>query len=169
MLSFGFFPLGWLFGYAALQYLWPWLIGFLAATRPRIWLLTTLLVMGVGASLANTKEMPAFSWATFSVMSVVVLSLINTSDVTISKPLQKVLDKLGEWSYPLYLFHFPLYIFLHRYLAVRNQWAFVAGTFLICIVLNQVLDHWLKRVFWKPAVNWLTQKFQRMRFAGVGE
>jgi peptidoglycan/LPS O-acetylase OafA/YrhL len=159
---FLFCPYNWLFGFLALRYSWPWLIGFVLATQQRTWLVGVLLVLGVAVTAINKSDTgESLSWLTFGLVASIVLFL-NAYHLSFSKSLQGVLNFFGEISYPLYLYHFPLYLLLYRYLAVREAWVFILFTFLLTIVLNYVLDHWLKRIFWKPLVNLLSDKLQRI-------
>lgn len=158
IITFSFYPRPWIFGYPALRYGWPWLIGFLSTTRHRPKTVNTFLVIGVFVTALNkTDTAEELSWLTFGLVAVSVI-LLNTYQISISKQLQKVLNYLGELSYPIYLFHFPLYLLLYRFLEVRSIWLFITLTFLITIIINYIADHWLKRVFWKPLVNSISRR-----------
>ena len=158
MVLFIFYPQNWLFGYQALRYIWPWLIGFILSTQRRISLVVALLALGVLVTALNKSDVPeSLSWLTFGLVAGAVV-LLSVYQVSVSKTIQKILNFFGELSYPLYLFHFPLYLLLYRYFAVRNAWTFLLFMSLGTVVLNYVLDHWLKRVFWKPLVSRLFPK-----------
>ena len=165
MLAFVRFAYPWMYGYVAFRYCWPWLIGFIIATRSHNRLVPLMLFGGLLVTLKNKSDTgEPLSVLTYSVAAGCILYL-NHYRVAISTTIQRLLNLLGELSYPLYLFHYPIYIFAYRYLNIRNTWAFLALVLFSSIVLNQVLDHWLKRVFWKPAVAWLAQKYRRLSFA----
>ena len=160
MVSFMFFPKDWLFGYSALRYSWPWLIGFLSAIQHRFKLIVFLLAIGVIITAATkTDTIESLSWVTFGVVSIIVV-LANAYVFNVSRSAQKILNFFGELSYPIYLFHFPLYIILYRYCAVRSPYTFILLTLLISLALNYVIDYWLKRIFWKPLVGWVVLRFK---------
>jgi len=149
-----FVPRQWLFGYLALRYSWPWLIGFLSATKGCPPLIFTFLGLGVLAVLlenADTTEVG--SGFTFGMVAGAIL-LLNTYAVTIPRFLRRIFNFLGELSYPLYLFHLPLSFALYHYLAVQNAAIFIVVVPLVSILLNYLLDHWLKRIVWVPLVSW---------------
>lgn len=150
-----FVPRQWLFGYLALRYSWPWLIGFLSATKACTPLIFTFLGLGVLAVvLENADTTEVGSGLTFGLVAGAIL-LLNTYSVTIPQAFRRVFNFLGELSYPLYLFHLPLSFALHHYFAVQNAAVFVVVVMLVSILLNYVLDHWLKRIVWGPLVSWV--------------
>jgi peptidoglycan/LPS O-acetylase OafA/YrhL len=158
MIAFLFYPRDWLFGYSALRYSWPWLIGFLSVTQQRYKLIALLLGIGViVTSVTKTDTAEALSWVTFGAVSIVVV-LANAYAFYVPRGVQKVLNFFGELSYPIYLFHFPLYIVLYRYCAVRSSYVFLLLTLLISLLFNYIVDYWLKRILWKPVVNWVVQR-----------
>jgi peptidoglycan/LPS O-acetylase OafA/YrhL len=154
MVLFSFFDRKWNLGYGAARFAWPWLIGFVYSTRGRVKEVGLLCALGTIAVVINrTDTGETLGWLLFVLVVAVVLSV---SRIEISKKAQGVLNFLGEQSYPLYLFHFPIYLLLFHFFGVRNVWIFIAATGVIVAGLNYLLDHWLKRVFWKPLVRKIT-------------
>jgi peptidoglycan/LPS O-acetylase OafA/YrhL len=157
MLLFIFSHKDWIFGYQAARYAWPWLIGFMFATRGPSKSVALFALLGIFATAVNKKDTgDVLSWLTVAS----VVAIISLADrVKFSANIRAVLNFLGEQSYPLYLFHVPLCLALFRYAGIRSAWGFIAATLICVVILDYVLDHWLKKVFWKPAVQFISQLF----------
>jgi peptidoglycan/LPS O-acetylase OafA/YrhL len=155
MTTFLFYPKDFLFGYTALRYSWPWIIGFLSVSvnQHRFKLIIALLIIGtVVTAFAKADAPETLSWVTFSAVSITII-LINIYSFSIPKFSQKILDFLGELSYPIYLLHFPVYIILYRYFTIRSPMVFIILTLILSICSNYLADYWLKRILWKPLLN----------------
>ncbi len=102
-------------GLAAASLAWLWLIGFLAYRHPaNLWLATAILLSGAtmlaGYAVAEgAMALPLFILAGLAVCYLPKLSLPQSCVAPA--------NYLGEISYPLYLVHFPLMLFLGRFLA----------------------------------------------------
>jgi peptidoglycan/LPS O-acetylase OafA/YrhL len=155
MLLFTFFPKEWLFGYGAARYAWPWLIGFMFATRgpsKTVVLLALFSIVVTAVNKTDTGEI--LSWLT---VAIVVAIIFLADRVKFPAKIRAVLNFLGEQSYPLYLFHVPLCLALFRYAGIRSAWGFIAATLISVVILDYVFDHWLKKVFWKPALQFVNR------------
>jgi len=155
-----------LYGYAALVFFWPWLIGFLLGqNRGRLILPIALGLVGGVLVFISRKETPeALSVVTYLVTFVVILT---ASRFHLSKLVQKVANLLGDLSYPLYLFHLPLMIFFFKHFGVRGYPAFLACVIGSTALLWYVFDEKLKRWFWIPFVDGVI-RFLRPRAKVVG-
>ncbi len=137
-------------GVIAMRYGWPWLIGFLFAYKGQRGRAAAFALLGVLVTAANKVDTAEpLSWATFAVPVAIAFC---PGVFRVPDRMRKPLNYLGELSYPLYLFHVPLYLFLYRYAGIRQAWMFLLLAVLLTAVLNQVIDHWLKDRFWKPVL-----------------
>jgi len=146
----------WILGYPALRYCWPWLIGFLMATQQRTWLVPVLLGIGVVVTAFGPDTYEPYCSITFTVISMTIVAATKYA-FNIPLWLRRTLNFFGEISYPIYLLHFPLYIALFRYAGLSSAWQFVLGAFILTVILNYMVDHWFKRVFWKPLLSYVQQ------------
>lgn len=163
MAAFAFLFKEVLYGYMALLYAWPWLLGLLISKNQSLKQTFLFVVLGVVGILINKIVMPErLSWLTFSVVSVIVIASIYF-DSKLPGSIIKIFNYLGDLSYPLYLFHFPIYLLLY-YLGVRNAYLFCFIMMLSIIPINLIFDRWLKNIFWKPALTYLSEKYDQVVF-----
>ncbi len=151
------------YGSIALVFAWPWLIGFLLSARNKInaaLLLLTLgiVLVGVNKNISGEK----LSWVTFSIVSLILFLCIYLN-IKLSEPIIKIFNYLGELSYPLYVFHTPVYLVLF-YFGFKNAWIYLLCLLIIIVPANHLLDHWLKNIFWKPLINFITNKCLHLLF-----
>lgn len=148
-----------LYGCIALVYAWPWLIGFLLSAKKKIH--TALLFLLVGIILVNFNQHVTgekLSWMTLSIVSAVIYWCIYMDKKT-PRLITTIFNYLGELSYPLYVFHIPIYLVLF-YLGVRNQWIYLVLLLVSIVPINYTLDHWLKRLLWKPLLNFISENLR---------
>ncbi|WP_375444380.1 acyltransferase family protein [uncultured Fibrella sp.] len=165
ILAFAFYPMGWYFGYSALRYLWPWLIGFIYATENQSKLTVVLLTSGLGIIIfIGSDASTPLSWLTFSVTAV-SLFIVSRSYFQLPNLCRVVLNFLGNLSYPIYLFHIPLLLFWSHYFDIRNPWLLLFFVVLSTIPINYIFDNWLKAIFWKPLVSKIGSTKRYVSFA----
>lgn len=151
-----------LWGYPAFIYAWPWVIGFLISTRKHIKGSIILLLSGTISVYFNKSIMTEnLSCITFLLCSIITLICMQEG-FHISKKLKTVFNFLGELSYPLYLFHLPIYLILY-YWGIRSPYFFIFLLLLIIVPTNYVLDNLLKKIFWKPLVKFINVKLDSFR------
>ncbi|WP_026463752.1 acyltransferase family protein [Adhaeribacter aquaticus] len=142
-----------LMGYSALIYAWPWLTGYLLS-RQQVKSAIALIMLGAFVVYSNkVLAVEALGWITY----IVVASLVFIScfvSIKLNKAVLSIFNFLGEISYPLYLFHFPL-LLLFFHLGVSNPWQLVLFVFIAVIPINYIFDKWLKHQFWRPLVRLL--------------
>jgi peptidoglycan/LPS O-acetylase OafA/YrhL len=156
MLLWIFSHKGWLFGYSAARYAWPWLIGFVFATRSNSTIVAFLALIGTVTVFVNKVDTGEhFAWLTFAM---VVLLIFLARYVRLSIKVRSILNFFGEMSYPLYLFHWPLCLALARYFGIQSPWWLLAITFIAVVAIDYVFDHWLKTLFWKPMLKWVIHR-----------
>lgn len=153
----------WQLGYPAARYAWPWLIGFIFATRGCFKTVALLALTGTLAIAMNkTDTGEALAWLTFAI---VAMAIFLADYVKVPAVIRAIFNFFGEQSYPLYLFHWPLCLALSYYAGVRSSWYFLAFTLISVVIIDYVFDHWLKRQFWKPALKFITHRY-RLIFNG---
>lgn len=141
-----------LYGAKIAIYAWPFILGFLIAAKKQIKYTIPFIVIGIVSIIYNVNLMPdKLCWLTFSVVVVIVFFSIYVN-IKLSHRLIKAFNFLGTISYPMYLFHIPLYLLLYYY-GVREALFFVSLVIIIVIPINYILDDYLKKIFWKPLVN----------------
>jgi peptidoglycan/LPS O-acetylase OafA/YrhL len=84
--------------------------------------------------------------------ALVVLAVFAGGWVRLPILLRRWLDYLGELSYPLYLLHAPLGLALYFFAGIRGVGAMVILVLAGVALLNHLVDHGLKKVFWIPLV-----------------
>lgn len=135
----------------ALQYLWPWLIGFICFKHRSPLLFFTFSLLGVTLVKLN----PAVG-AEDLVIVTYMLSfslLIYSAYLKPPKALLNVLNYLGDLSYPLYLFQIPCFMVGYAILNLRHPVLLLLFTLLISIGAYHAIDVYLKRKFIIPIVN----------------
>jgi peptidoglycan/LPS O-acetylase OafA/YrhL len=146
-----------LYGYNALIYAWAWLIGFFISAQSQT--LFSLIYLGFGtiAIYLNKHIMSeSLSFITFASFSLVsVLSIY--SNFKLYSFLKNWFNYMGELSYPLYLFHMPLFLIFY-YLGVRSSWVFLLLLLILIVPINFVFDKKLKQIYWKPIILYINSK-----------
>lgn len=132
----------------ALKYLWCWLLGFMMRTRPS----AAVYALGLGATATlfmrdDTTEV--LSVATYLISLAVVF---GATRIRMPAKLHKVSDYLGDLSYPLYLFHFPVFVYVLANLDTQSPWPHLAAALALTVVLFHAVDRFLKPRFIAPWV-----------------
>jgi len=141
-----------LYGYVALVFFWPWLIGFLLGqSRGGPVLPVVLGLLGGVLVFISVKETPE----PLSVVTYLVTlgAILTATRFNLPSFAQKAANLLGDWSYPLYLFHVPLMIFFFKHFGVRSFPAFLVCVIGSTVLLWYIFDEKLKRWFWIPLVD----------------
>jgi peptidoglycan/LPS O-acetylase OafA/YrhL len=141
-----------LYGYNALVFFWPWLIGFLlgrdasrAAWPVGLGLLGALLVF-----FSRKETVEPLSVATYLATFALILTAPR---LRVPGMLRRMANFLGDLSYPLYLFHLPLAILFFCYFGLRGLPAFLIAIIGATAVLWYVFDIQLKFRLWVPLVD----------------
>ncbi|HUB66975.1 MAG TPA: acyltransferase [Candidatus Methylacidiphilales bacterium] len=141
-----------LYGYKAIVFFWPWLIGFLLGRDAgRLSWPIGLGLIGALLVFLNKKE-------TVEPLSIVpylatFILILLAPYLDIPRLLRVVANFLGELSYPLYLFHLPLAIFFFKCLGLRGLPGFLVAIIGSTVILWYIFDEKLKRWLWVPAVD----------------
>lgn len=141
------FPITFLFGYGALKYAWPWLLGFLLVKDKGNPLIAMLCVPG--CALVYFRQSETLGALTF-MMTVVVVFMAPR--IQLARHVRLVFNYLGELSYPFYLFHAPLLILFYVKFGIRDIFLFTFLVLLATAAIDWLFDKKLKPLFWKPLV-----------------
>jgi peptidoglycan/LPS O-acetylase OafA/YrhL len=147
--------------YSMLIYAWPFLLGCLLAIKQKlIYTIPLFILAGFSIYYEFNLNKEKFAVISFLLTSGMVLFSIL---VKVSLPLvvDKIFNFLGTISYPMYLFHFPLYLLLYDF-GIRDANLFVCLVILIVIPVNYIFDDWLKKIFWKPLIEFLEVQLLRL-------
>ena len=152
-LSAGLFltPNSYLYGFCALKFAWPWLLGFLLVRNQGD--LKVALLCALGCALIYIKQNEPCESLRVVTYAMVVLAVLTASQIRLNHMAKIVFDYLGELSYPLYLFHAPLMILFYVRVGIRDAFLFVFLVLLATAGFDWFFDKKLKTWFWKPAVN----------------
>lgn len=130
---------------------WPFILGFLVATKRQFWFLIPIILFGAFGIYYNNLmglgfEKYVFIWFLIAVFIVFIILYFK---IELSKKVIFLFNFLGTISFPMYLFHIPLYFILYH-LGIRESIAFVGLVIVLCIPINYIFDVWLKKIFWIP-------------------
>ena len=162
MYAFTFLNYTLLYGYSNLIWAWPFLIGFLIAAKRKPLFAVPLLVLSV-CIVHYQQKVFAESWSVLlAVFSILVCFIAMYVKLNFSKYTILVLNFLGTISYPIYIFHLPLYLILY-YFGVRESYVFISLVVVLSMALNYVFDVWLKKIFWKPVVDVIAKQTKKVQ------
>jgi peptidoglycan/LPS O-acetylase OafA/YrhL len=126
----------------ALRFLWCWVLGFL------LWRDRGPFVIAL--AVACTPLM--LGWVTRDLAPLCVVTYVASLAVILAAPYLRVpkrvgalLDYLGDLSYPLYLFHLPVFILVYGLFAEGRPLVLVALALLVSALVYEAVDNRLKR------------------------
>jgi peptidoglycan/LPS O-acetylase OafA/YrhL len=134
------------YGLAAFSLFWAWGLGFLAYRLPPARnLLHFCVLAGAGILLLHgfNNEGGTFSAVTFLATACTVAF---GGWIALRTPLRAVLNYLGDLSYPLYLLHYPIILYLNGVLGVRSYAAIFAAVILGSALCHHAIDRPLRRM-----------------------
>jgi peptidoglycan/LPS O-acetylase OafA/YrhL len=152
MLAFTFLDYDALYGYGILIWSWPFLIGFLISAKKKHLVAMPFLVLSLFIVFYQRRIFGEPLSLLLCSCSILVCLTAMYADLNLSKNIKTFFNFLGTISYPIYIFHFPIYLLLY-YLGVREAYVFIGLVLVLSIVINYIFDVWLKKIFWKPLVN----------------
>jgi peptidoglycan/LPS O-acetylase OafA/YrhL len=162
MFAFTFLEYEILYGYVNLIWAWPFLIGVIIAAKKRPLYAIPLLVLSI-AIVYYQKHIFKDSLSLLTVSLAILICLIALYvKLDLSKSTKKLFDFFGTISYPMYLIHMPIYLLLY-YLGLRESYFFIILVLLLSIAINYIFDVWLKKVFWKPLVNYIESQIKEYK------
>jgi len=127
---------------------WAWLAGFIAF-RHRNHLVAALVVLGFSiAALALNPNFDGTHWLPTMVLVAIVIGFGNR--IHGPRWLASVLSLLGDVSYPLYLFHYPIYIVLCGFHVPMMAGGYLFTAIGVSLVLDRLYDQPVKRLLNGP-------------------
>ena len=145
-LARGFFPVHehkW--GLPAMMLLWAWLSGFLFYRSPG-WSGALVVLVGYHAVSRFADRSPA----AYLIAAVALILAKNLPPMP--RLLARVLNYLGDLSYPLYLVHVPLMAWTSRWTTWTDPYAYVGISLCASALLYHFVDAPLRRRFsWRVA------------------
>ena len=144
-------------GQAAALLMWCWLLGFIAY-RSRNHAVAAWVIFGKSGGFGSLIDLATVNpadlghrWAI--TIGVVILGIACTEKLRGPRWLAAFGTLLGDASYPLYLFHMPLYFVLPRIMRAPLSSAVILGlTVLLAVALDRFYDHPVKRLFTRSRV-----------------
>ena len=117
---------------------WAWLLGWiLYSHRENIWV--RAFVFTVPTALAGRDNAPYMTMATFA-MVVSVFIIVFNSELLLPKWPAKVLSWLGDISFPLYMVHFPLFLWIYVFVPHAAPWVYPVAALAASVVLFYGVD-----------------------------
>ena len=123
----------------ATKYLWCWLLGYLLWYRRGV-LTAAALALGAAAVFISAESMDRYSIATYTAVALIVW---YGTKVSIKGSVGKVFNVLGDVSYPLYLFHLPVFILSYHAMGVRNSFVLVLQALAFSAVAHILVERLL--------------------------
>jgi peptidoglycan/LPS O-acetylase OafA/YrhL len=138
-------------GLPAFLLLWAWLGGFLFYRhREEPLFQVGLITLGVFLFSVNFTWNHRFTFFTY----VFAASIVATaSKIKLPAQILRLLNYLGELSYPLYLVHVPVLLFSYAVLGVRSAPIMVLLTLVVTAFVYHAIDRPIR--LWMRSVNWL--------------
>lgn len=151
MFVFTFTDYDFLFGYINFVWAWPFLIGLIIAAKKQPIFAFPLLGLSILIVFYQKQIFGEPLSGLTASLSIFVCLIAMYMKLDLSTNTKKIFNFLGMISYPIYVFHLPIYLFLYH-LGVRESYVFIGLSILLCIVINYIFDVWLKNIFWEPLV-----------------
>lgn len=137
-------------GLPAFFLLWAWLGGFLFYRhREKPVFRLGLVALGVFAFFSNFIWTEGFTLFTYLFAGLII---VNAHRIKLPAATLRVLDYLGDLSYPLYLLHVPVLLFSYAVLGTRNAAIMVLLTLAVTAFVYHAIDHpirlGMRRIHW---------------------
>jgi len=131
----------------ALKYLWCWVLGLLLYRDAGLGI-DALALACAPLLLAQTTR----SRLCLVTYVVAVVAIVAARRVRLGGRAARVLDYLGDVSYPLYLFHVPALVFAYLFLGVRSPALLVVFALVVSLAAYHLVDRYLKNRVLRPLV-----------------
>ncbi len=130
----------------ALRYLWCWLLGFLIRRNPTP-LVLVVGVLGVVPTLLGHDTPEPLCAVTY----LLSLGLVAAARKTrLPAAVTRFANYLGDLSYPMYLIHFPVFIFAALYLDLHAAVPLVGLALVATVVAFHLVDEYVKPRYLVP-------------------
>lgn len=124
----------------ALKYIWCWLAGYVF-WHQRSHLSAAILLCGSIVVAFSEDTMSAYDPLTYAAT---VVMIVLSSRIKVRARLARVFTFLGDFSYPLYLFHLPSFILAYAGFGIRRPEFLLATALLITLLFLLLVDKFLK-------------------------
>jgi peptidoglycan/LPS O-acetylase OafA/YrhL len=149
------------YGFINVQWAWPFIIGFIISAKRQIMVAVPLLIaMPIITFYDIHSFADSLSWLNVALTIVICLASLNF-DIKLPKTMIKIFNFLGTISYPIYVCHLPLLMLLYHW-GISDVYFLVGLVILITIPLNYIFDDYLKKIFWKPLIEFLEVQLLRL-------
>jgi peptidoglycan/LPS O-acetylase OafA/YrhL len=141
---------GWELAAGGLVYLLARQLVLSKANTNLIFWLGWILVFSSLAFITQDLAWPGY-WALFPVLGASLILFANNQDCKLTN--NAIAQWLGDRSYSLYLWHWPLVVALY-FAALQSDWLWVSGAFILSLVLAHLSYHLIET----PTRSYLTKK-----------
>jgi peptidoglycan/LPS O-acetylase OafA/YrhL len=131
----------------ALKYLWCWVVGFLLYRDAGLKVDALALACAPLLLAATTRT----RWCLVT-YALAVVAILAARQLRLGGRAARVLDYLGDLSYPLYLFHVPALIFGYLFLGVRAPGLLVVFALVVAVAAYHAVDRYLKDRVLRPLI-----------------
>lgn len=130
----------------ALRFMWCWLLGFLLwhDRRP---LFIIFSIATVGLLLVHETTPEPLSIVTYGIA---VGTVAFSRWIALPKYIGEAFTYLGDISYPLYLFHYPVLIYVWAKFGIENSFALALVSIIVSLIAYYIIDRLLKPRYLKP-------------------
>ncbi len=126
------------YGLALLLFLWAWLLGFFYFVNQEK-TYSKILLVSLGCLLLSLNHVYTGKAAivTYAISSMII---IYSPRINLSSNLTKILNYLGNISYPLYLFHLPTMFIIYSGLKINNPVVLILFSLLISMLFHHLVE-----------------------------
>ena len=126
------------YGLPFMLLLWAWLLGFFYFfNADRNSAKISIVLLGCFLLGFNGGNFGPFATFTYVLSA---LTLIYSSSIKLPKKLLKILDYLGELSYPLYLFHTPSILLGYAVMGIKNSFLLMLLSLIFSALFYHLVD-----------------------------
>ena len=133
----------------AVKYFWPFAIGFTMYFNRSAPFFVGSVVLGAALVWCSEDNYEPLAAVTFAFSMLVIFAACNDRYFT-----SRILDYVGDISYPLYLVQIPIYVTFYAVFGITNNFALYAGAVAAAAVAYEFVDVRLKEAIFKsPALS----------------
>tara|TARA_B100001093_G_scaffold472917_1_gene496430 strand:+ start:53 stop:1075 length:1023 start_codon:yes stop_codon:yes gene_type:complete len=148
-----------IYGYPAASLGWLWILGFLFGKNQKNKIFVNLISCILLVLIPLFTDIYRFGYQTLLII-LPIFVICFSHKIKLPVSFLKLFNYLGDLSYPLYIFHFPVFILING-LNLSNNLIFLVIASLICAVLGDLLiDRFFNKKFLKPIIFSLIEYFR---------
>lgn len=130
----------------ALKFAWCWILGLMFFQKQN----RLITAVGLAGTILVAKALTQYEPYCYVTYLVSLLLVMGANRVAFPKRISTILTYLGDLSYPLYLFHFPVLAFGYVYLQIRSSVLLTLLAVAVSVVAFHTIDGYLKPRFFAP-------------------